>query len=97
MPRKFIKWLTVMRAGAGPERILEEGRRHKDRVWGGAARSAIVKTHQSSPQKSGTEQRPLGDKKWARGARQWESSTLGGGDRDLRLQNTIWQLCRVSN
>lgn len=62
MPRKFIKWLTVVRAGAGPE----EGRRHKDRVWGGAARRAIVKTHQSSPEKSGTEQRPLGDKKWAR-------------------------------
>ena len=66
MPRKFIKWLTAARAGAGPGRILKEGSQHKDRVLGGVDRSSIVKTHQSIPQKSGIEQRPLGDNKWAR-------------------------------
>lgn len=55
MSRKFINWLTVVRAGAGPGRILEEGSQHKDRVLGGADRSAVVKTHQSIPQKSGIE------------------------------------------
>lgn len=41
MPGKLIKWHTVVRARAGPGRILEGygGSRHKERALGGGVRS----------------------------------------------------------